>query len=125
MSRITLQHRDHTSYNTATTAIKGLIAMGKMKFLSESIPVSSAILWKRFRIVGSESVSKIGIGSGIGSKSKSALESELSPKLESVSKRSQIRHRHNNRRLGRWASTLCDDWMTCGECCDTLELSKR
>ena len=40
--------------------------MGKMKFLSESIPASSAVFWNRFRLVGPESVS--GIDSGIGSR---------------------------------------------------------
>ena len=41
------------------------LGMGKMKFLAESIPASSAVFWNRFRIVGPESVS--GIDSGIGS----------------------------------------------------------
>ena len=40
--------------------------MEKMKFLSESIPASSAFFWNRFQIVRPESVFGIGIDSGIG-----------------------------------------------------------
>ena len=40
--------------------------MGKIKFLLESIPASSAVFRNRFQIVGPESV--FGIDSGIGSK---------------------------------------------------------
>ena len=41
--------------------------MGKIKFLSESNPASFTVFWNRFCIVGPESVSGIGITSGIGS----------------------------------------------------------
>ena len=55
--------------------------MGKMKISSESIQTSSEVFWNRFRIVGSESVFRIGygIGSGIGYEigSKIGIDSEI------------------------------------------------
>ena len=43
------------------------LVMGKMKFLTESIPASSAVFWNRFRIIGPGSVSGIDSGNGIDS----------------------------------------------------------
>ena len=60
-----------------------ILVMETMKISSESIPVSSEVIWNRFQIVYPESVSRIdfGIGSGMGSKVAPELVLESAPEL--------------------------------------------
>ena len=82
------------------------LVMGKMKFLSESIQDSSStFFWNRLRIVSPESIYE-SILESIRElipksvlESESVLESKSALESESAPKRSQLRHRHKNRRL--------------------------
>ena len=65
--------------------------MGKMKFLSESIPPSSEVFWNQIRIVlvrnqFPESILGLESGPQLALKSELVSEPDLSPKSESTSK---------------------------------------